>query len=65
MKAKFFADNSNIDCYIIPTLAFDFNHWVGSHKSFMLSFRWWKWQMGFSVFWFFNLIQNESKQEQP
>ena len=60
MRIKFFADKNNIDWYLIPTIAFDYNHWIGSHKSFMISLRWWKWNAGFTIFWHHNLMQNES-----
>ena len=60
MRIKFFADRYGIDYFPIPTVAFDYNYSVGSHKNFYLSFRWWVWEAGFSISWHFNLMQNES-----
>lgn len=51
MKTKFFCGRYGIDYYIIPTIAIDYGDMYGSYKIFMVAFRFWVWEIGFTIFY--------------
>ena len=52
---KFSTGKLQIVYYLIPTITIDFSHKYDGHKIFIIMVRFWKWQMGFTIFYDFNI----------